>query len=271
MRFTRLSATPFQLDTLPSELPSDADLSAPTAGSGTWVSAPGASLDRGVTVYVHGGGFQFANPDVERVMAYRLSQATGRPVMAVDYRLAPAHRYPAALDDVVAAYRSLTVPASKVILAGESAGGTLVLSALLVLKEAGDPLRGGALVVSPQTDMTLSSPSIEANDGLDVVNRFVLDHVRTQYLDGAAPDRAPQSPLHGDLRGLPPLLLLAGEREVMLDDARRFAEAASDAGVDVELDVYENMTHAFHAAILPGDPPPVAATLMERISRWSDR
>ncbi|WP_245790017.1 alpha/beta hydrolase fold domain-containing protein [Streptosporangium canum] len=82
-----------------------------------------------------------------------------------------------------------------------SAGATLVLSALLVLKQAGDALPAAALAISPQTDLTLSSPSIDANDGQDVVNRAVLDHVRTQYLAGAQPDAAPQSPLHGDLRG----------------------------------------------------------------------
>ncbi|MBN6057659.1 alpha/beta hydrolase, partial [Nonomuraea sp. RK-328] len=265
----------------PPALPADADLTAllPHTGGvpGTWVTAPrkppaAAAAARGVTVYAHGGGFEYTNPHLEHVMAYRLSEATGRPVLAVDYRLAPAHRYPAALDDVVTAYRSLLaqgVPASRIVLAGESAGATLVLSALLVLKQAGDALPAGALAVSPQTDLTLSSPSIDANDGRDVVDRAVLDHVRTQYLAGARPDQGPQSPLHGDLRGLPPLLVVAGSREVLLDDARRFAEAVSDAAGTVSLDIYDDMPHAFHASVLGADPLPAAVTFLARVGEWS--
>ncbi|MFC7599980.1 alpha/beta hydrolase [Streptosporangium amethystogenes subsp. fukuiense] len=264
-------------------LPADADLTPvlPHTGgiSGAWVSAPRhpaglVATETGVTVYLHGGGFEYKNPHMEQVMAYRLSRATGRPVLAVDYRLAPAHPYPAALDDLVTAYRSLLdqdVPASRIILAGESAGGTLLLSALLVLKEAGDPLPAGAVAVSPQTDLTLSSPSIDANDGQDFVNRAVLDHVRTQYLAGAQPGRAPQSPLHGELDGLPPLLLAVGSKEVMLDDARRFAEAASAAGGNVCLDIYDGMPHAFHATVLSATPLPVATTLLRRVTEWVDQ
>ncbi|MFC5818161.1 alpha/beta hydrolase [Nonomuraea harbinensis] len=261
----------------PPVLPADADRAALLPHTGgvptTWVTAPRSpTAEAGVTVYVHGGGFEYTNPHLEQIMAYRLSQATDRPVLAVDYRLAPAHRYPAALDDVVTVYRSLLaqdVPASRIILAGESAGATLVLSALLVLKEAGDALPAGALAVSPQTDLTLSSPSIGANDGQDVVDRAVLDHVRTQYLAGARPDQGPQSPLHGDLRGLPPLLVVAGSKEVLLDDARRFAEAVSDAAGTVSLDIYDGMPHAFHACVLGADPLPTAVTLLRRTAEWS--
>ncbi|SNS55061.1 virginiamycin B lyase [Streptosporangium subroseum] len=268
------------LQSRPPVLPADADLTpvlSHTGGiPGAWVGAPRrpagqAVIEMGVTIYVHGGGFEYKNPHLEQVMAYRLSQATGRPVLAVDYRLAPAHPYPAALDDVVAAYRSLLdqdVPASRIILAGESAGGTLLLSALLVLKQAGDPLPAAALAISPQTDLTLSSPSIDANDGQDFVNRAVLDHVRTQYLAGVRPDRAPQSPLHGELRGLPPILLAVGSKEVMLDDARRFAEAVSAAGGDVRLDIYDGMPHAFHATVLLPTPLSIATTLLRRIAAW---
>lgn len=257
----------------PPALPADADLTpAVPYPNGTWVSHPAAGT--GVTLYVHGGGFEYTNPHLEQVMAYRLSEATGRPVMAVDYRLAPAHRYPAALDDVVAAYRGLLaqgVPAAQIILSGESAGATLVLSALLVLKEAGDPLPAGAVAISPQTDMTLAGPSIDTNDGQDVVNRAVLDHVRTQYLAGAAPDQAPQSPLYGKLNGLPPLLIAVGSREVLLDDSCRFADAATSAGVRVELDVYEGMPHAFHIVMLSPTPLPTATTLIQRLTEWTNR
>ncbi|WP_219414348.1 alpha/beta hydrolase fold domain-containing protein [Pseudonocardia nigra] len=139
--------------TNPPVLDADADLSTPldrTGGvPGTWVRArpgPRPVTDTGVTLYVHGGGFAHSNPPMERIMAHRLSLATGRPAFAVDYRLAPAHPFPAAVEDVVAVHRSLLeqgVPASRILFAGESAGGTLALSALLVLAAAGDPLPAG--------------------------------------------------------------------------------------------------------------------------------
>ncbi len=239
---------------------------------GQWVSAAGGSAaEDGVTLYVHGGGFEHTQPTLESLMACRLSEATRRPAFRVDQRLAPDHPYPAALDDVVAVYRSLLeqgVPADRIMVCGESSGGTLVLSALLALRQAGDPLPGAAVAVSPLTDLTLSSRSLDIDDGRDVINRRVAEHVTAQYLAGARADQAPQSPLHGDLHGLPPLLLVAGTAEVLLDDTRRFAAAASAAGVDVTLDLYEGMPHAFHASAMAQDPPPIAMTFLRRLADW---
>ncbi|MEV3926071.1 alpha/beta hydrolase [Actinomadura coerulea] len=196
----------------------------PGAGGppGQWVNASEQSgTDAGVVLYVHGGGFAHTEPRAERLLGYHLSKATGRPVFAIDYRLAPAHPYPAALHDVLAAHDDLLARgAAEVVLFGESAGGTLVLSALLALKAARKPLPR-AVAVSPVTDLTLSSLSLKANDGQDLIDRAVLERVCAQYLAGARPDQAPQSPLHGDLAGLPGLLLVAGSREVLADDARR--------------------------------------------------
>lgn len=247
---------------------------------GTWITASRRPADRaeaagtGVTIYLHGGGFEYTDPHLEPIMACRLSQATGRPVLTVDYRLVPDHPYPAALDDALAAYRSLRdqgVPAARIILAGESAGATLALSTLLALKQAGERLPAGAVAISPQTDLTLSGPSVDANDGKDVVDRAVLDHVRTRYLAGARPDQAPQSPLHGELDGLPPLLLAVGADEVLLDDARRFAEAAASTGGNVRLDIYDHMPHVFHATVLPTPRLPIATTLLRRITEWIEQ
>jgi acetyl esterase/lipase len=259
------------------ELPADADLTPvfprPGGVSGQWVNASGRSAtDAGVVLYAHGGGFADTEPQAERLMAYWLSTATGRPVFAVDYRLAPAHPYPAAPDDVVAVYRSLLdrgAPASRCLLFGESAGATLVLSALLTLKETGQRMPAGAILVSPLTDLTLSSPSLTANDGLDTISRAALEKVIARYLAGARPDLAPQSPLHGDLGGLPALLLVAGSAEVLLDDARRFAAAATAAGTDVTLDVYDGMPHTFHLAMLSGTPLTTTTTFLRRLADWT--
>ncbi|OKI20015.1 hypothetical protein A6A08_23940 [Nocardiopsis sp. TSRI0078] len=225
-------------------------------------------------MYVHGGGFEYTNPGTERVMAHRLSRAAGRPALRVDYRLAPKHPFPAPVEDVAAVYRALLaqgVPASRIILAGESAGATLLLSALLVLKEEGTDLPAGAVPVSALTDLTMASPSLTENEGKDLLSGAATGHILPQYLAGAAPDRAPQSPLHGDLRGLPPLLLPVGGDELFLDDARRFAEAAAAAGTDARVDLYEGMPHAFHATVLVEDPPPTGRTFLARLREWTDR
>ncbi|WP_246083647.1 alpha/beta hydrolase [Nonomuraea diastatica] len=288
MQLAHVSITPearaavrSQLGTLFTDPPMlDADVTPvlPRTGGvpGVWVTAPDARPEAGVTIYVHGGGFSHSDPAMEKIMAYRLSQATGRPAFAVDYRLAPAHPYPAAVDDVVAVHRSLLaqdVPAGRILLAGESAGGTLLLSALLVLAEAGGPLPAGAVAVSPVTDFTDSSPSIRTNKGRDLVDPDIMGSIGEQYLAGARPDQAPQSPLYGDLRGLPPLLIVAGGDEVLLDDSRRFAEAASAAGVDTALDVYDGMPHAFHAVVLSPDDAhlPTATTFLRRVADWTAR
>jgi virginiamycin B lyase len=261
----------------PPPLPAGADLTAslPQAGGvpGQWVNTTGRPVaEAGVTLYVHGGGFERGSPELEQVMAYRLSAATGRAVWALDYRLAPAHPFPAAHDDVVTAYRSLLdhgVPASRALLFGESAGATLVLSALQTMRSQDMPWPSGVIAVSPITDFTLSSPSIDSPAREDMLSRPVLEHIITQYLDGAAPDQAPQSPLHGDLADLPPLLIPVGGDEALLDDARRLATAASAAGTLVTLEIYEGMPHAFHLSAMAQTPPQVAITFLDRLTAWT--
>jgi acetyl esterase/lipase len=201
----------------PPPLPASADLTPPLSQAdsvpGQWVNATERpAVEAGVTLYAHGGGFEHRNPEFEQVMAYRLSAATGRAAWAVDYRLAPAHPFPAALDDVVAAYQSLLdrgVPASRTVLFGESAGATLILSALHVMRSQDMPRPVGIVAVSPITDLTLSSPSVDSPAGEDMLSRPVLERITAQYLDGAAPDRAPQSPLHGDLADMSPIVRIS--------------------------------------------------------------
>ncbi|WP_405666750.1 alpha/beta hydrolase [Streptomyces sp. NBC_01166] len=256
-------------------LPADAGLDPVLPGSGgvtaVWVTAGGASVEEGVVLYVHGGGFEHRMPELMNLTAHRISRATARPVLVVHYRLAPAHPYPAPLDDVVAVYRSLLdqgVPAAKIVIFSESSGATLALSALLALKESGTALPAAVIANSAITDLTLSSPSIDANAPHDSgVDRALLTRLIGQYLGGARPDQAPQSPIHGDLHGLPPLLFTVGAAEALLDDTLRFARAASDAGTRVSVEVYEAMPHVFQVTVL-SERNPTGRRLLERFTEW---
>ncbi|HEY3688371.1 MAG TPA: alpha/beta hydrolase [Streptosporangiaceae bacterium] len=245
----------------------------PRTAPGRWVDASGRSAtEAGAVVYAHGGGFRHTEPGLELLMARRLSAAARRPVFAVDYRLTPAHHYPAPLDDVMSVYRDLLgqgVPASGILLFGESAGGTLVLSALLAMARDGLTPPAGAAAACPLTDLTLSSPSLTDPGGRDTADRTVLAGATADYLNGAPPDRAPQSPLHGDLAGLPPLLLAAGEADALADDARRFAAASEAAGTATVLDLYAAMPHVFHIAGLGPEPPRVPAEFWRRFAEWA--
>ncbi|KAF4405844.1 MULTISPECIES: alpha/beta hydrolase [Streptomyces] len=240
---------------------------------GAWVTAEGvrASAEAGVVLYVHGGGFGSRMPELISLMAHRLSRATSRPVFAVHYRLAPAHPYPEPLDDVVAVYGALLgqgVPAERIAVVGESSGGALTLSALLRFKESGTALPATVVTLSPVTDLTVSGPSVDSEATNDPgVDRAVLTHLIGQYLGGARPDRAPQSPVHGALDGLPPLLMVAGGAEALLDDTLRYAEAASAAGTKVAVEVYEGMPHAFHITALDDDNP-TGRTVLRRTADW---
>lgn len=268
-------------------LPPDADPSPVLPGSanlpgsadlpGVWVSAPGAALDNGVLLYVHGGGFEHRMPDLIRLFGYHLSRATGRPVFVVHYRLAPADPYPAPLDDVLTAYRGLLdqgVPAERVAVLGESSGAALSLSALLTLKDSGTPPPATVITFSAVTDMTLASPSIDDNTAEDLgVDRALLTRLTGQYLGDARRDAAPQSPIHGDLAGLPPLLMAVGSAEALRDDTLRFARAAAEAGTRVSVDLYEGMPHAFQILTLSdgdpdGDGDPNGRAMLERVAAW---
>ncbi|MEV4709047.1 alpha/beta hydrolase [Actinoplanes sp. NPDC049316] len=237
--------------------------------SGVVVRAENASDEAGHLIYVHGGGFEHRHAPLMNRAAYEFSRATGRPVLVVHYRLAPAHPYPQPLDDVLAAYRALVgsgVPAAKIIMLGESSGATLTLSMLLRLKETGEQLPAGVLTWSAVTDLAVTGASVDDSPN-DPVTRELLTRLIGRYLGGAPGDRAPQSPLYGDLAELPPLVMVVGGAEALRDDTLRFAEKASTAGTKVEVDVYEQMPHVFQTAILePGNA--LGRSLLDRIARW---
>lgn len=256
-------------------LPAEADLTPALPGTGglpgVWVTASGAAVENGVVLYVHGGGFEHRMSELMNFFAFLVSRATGRPVFVVHHRLAPANPYPAPLEDVLVAYRGLLdagVPAGRIAVLGESSGAALALSALLTCKETGTPLPAAGLTFSAVTDLTLSSPSIDTNAADDPgVDRALLTRLVGQYLGTARPDAAPQSPIHGDLAGLPPLLLSVGSAEALLDDTLRFGQAAAEAGTPVHVDLYEAMPHAFQITTLLDDNP-TGKTVLDRIASW---
>jgi epsilon-lactone hydrolase len=199
-------------------------------------------------VYLHGGGWTIGGLDSHDRMCRRLAEGSGAAVLAIDYRLAPEHPFPAQLDDALAAYRWLLesgVDPMKVVVAGESAGGGLTLSLLLTLREKGLPLPAAAVCVSPWTDLEMRGESMTTNARFDYISREVLRVFAGRFV-GARDLRNPlANAQHADLRGLPPMLILAGGAEVLLDDARALAARAREAGVDVTLEIEPDMVHAW--------------------------
>ncbi|HEU4328239.1 MAG TPA: alpha/beta hydrolase [Roseiflexaceae bacterium] len=203
-----------------------------------------------VLLYLHGGGFTSGSCVTHRPLAAHLSQAAMR-VLLLDYRLAPEHPLPAGLEDAVAAYRWLLaggVAPKRIALGGDSAGAALALGALLRLRDAGLPVPGAAVLLSPWLDLTLSGESIHTRAALDpLTTRAGLARAAELYLGGADPADPLASPLFGDLRGLPPLLIQSADHEVLLSDGVRLAERARRAGVDATLEVWDELWHVWHA------------------------
>ncbi len=199
-----------------------------------------------VLLNLHGGGFFMGSPASYRDRAMRLSFRLDAEVFVPGYRLAPEHPYPAALEDALAAFRHLRAlrPRSPIFVTGDSAGGGLALSLLVKLREVGLPMPAGAILLSPWADLTTSGNSVESNRGRDLwFSRRHLELWARYYVGQANASSPSLSPVFADLSGLPPLLLLAGEHELLLDDARRVHKAASRAGVDSRILVGEGMQH----------------------------
>jgi monoterpene epsilon-lactone hydrolase len=205
-----------------------------------------AATARCVVIHLHGGAYLFGSPASYRNRAMRLSFRLEAEVFVPDYRLAPEHPFPAALEDALFAYQYVRAlrPGLPLFLTGDSAGGGLALSLMVRLRELGAQLPTGAVLLSPWTDLSASGPSVDENDGKDLwLTRAHLARWARYYL-GNADARAPLvSPLFADLAGLPPLLLLAGEHEVLRDDAARVAARARVAGSDARLLLGGGMQH----------------------------
>jgi monoterpene epsilon-lactone hydrolase len=228
-------------------LPADAEVEEVDAGGvpALWVSAPGTSRNN-VVLALHGGGFCMGTARGYDEFAYRISQAADARVLVVDYRLAPEHPFPAALDDTVAAYRWVRQQgAERVALVGDSAGGGLVVSALVQLRDEGDAMPAAGVAMSPLADLAGESPSLTERAHLDPLPAIALvQNFGGAYLAGRDPKDTPlASPLHADLAGLPPLSILVGTDEGLHDDAVRLADKVRAAGGEVELEIGEGMVH----------------------------
>ena len=214
---------------------------------GEWLTP--AEAGPGVVLYMHGGGYVSCSPTTHRPIAAALARGAGRRVFSLDYRLAPEHRYPAALDDAVAAYEWLLgtgLPPESVSLAGDSAGGGLVLGTLLRLRDAGRALPACAVCFSPWTDLAGTGESIAGNDGRCQMFRPAnIGEFASAYLGGASPLDPYASPVYADLGRLPPVLLQVGSTELLLDDSRRVHAKILETGGRSELEVYEDIFHCW--------------------------
>jgi len=217
---------------------------------GEWSTAPGSDGSR-VLLFLHGGGYCSGSIKSHRRMASEAGRAARVRTLAIGYRLAPEHPFPAALDDAVAAWHFLRhqgIAAEHIALGGDSAGGGLSLAVVSRLHEAREDLPGCLWLVSPWTDLTMSGSTLVIKDAEDpIIHKGYLCELAEAYLGGATDHKDPRvSPLFAELSGMPPMLIQVGSAETLLDDAIRLAKAAGEADVPVRLEIWSHMIHAWH-------------------------
>lgn len=214
-----------------------------------WMRLERPHKRRRVILYCHGGGYTSGGLGFSKVLASKLTRATGLDVLAFDYRLAPEHPYPAAVEDAQAAWDHLMrlgFGARDVVLAGDSAGGNMALVLCLRLRAEGRMLPGALLLMSPWTDMTCSGESLTERADIDpVLTPEYIYAVREAYAGGLDPAQPELSPLLADLAGFPPTLIQVGTHEILFSDAERLAERMNAAGTECRLEVWEGMWHDF--------------------------
>ncbi len=221
-----------------------------------WISTPGASENR-TLFYLHGGGYNIGSLNTHRDMVSRLARAAEARALSVEYRLAPEHPHPAALEDSAAAYRGLLsqgADPSRIVVGGDSAGGGLTIATLIALRDASVPPPAAAVCLSPWTDLAATGESMTTKADVDpIVAEQGIKVMASNYAAGADLREPLISPLYADLEGLPPMLIQVGTAEVLLDDSTRFVDRARDAGVHIVFEPWEDMIHVwqFFAAMLP--------------------
>ncbi len=213
-----------------------------------WITAPGAHTNRAI-LYLHGGGYVIGSINTHRALAASLSRSAEARVLLIDYRLAPEHAHPAAVDDAVASYRWLLkqgLSPQRVAIAGDSAGGGLTVATLVALRDAGEKLPACGACLSPWVDLEGLGESMTRLADVDpIVKKDGLLELAALYLGGKSARTPLAAPLYADFSGLPPLLVVVGTRETLLDDASRLAERARKAGVDVTYEAAEGMIHVW--------------------------
>jgi phosphinothricin tripeptide acetyl hydrolase len=223
---------------------------------GEWLEPRGALPERAV-LYLHGGSYICGSVNSHRSLAGHIAVAAGARVLIIDYRMAPEHPHPAAVEDALAAYTYILkdgFQAGHVAVAGDSAGGGLTLALLLALRDGRGPLPGAAACLSPWTDLAFTGQSWKTKAKADLmIHDYKEQAFAKMYLRGADARTPLASPLYADLKGLPPLLVQVGTDEVLLSDSTDFAEKARAAGVDVTIEVWEHMQHVwqFAAGFIP--------------------
>ncbi|MDA2979228.1 MAG: alpha/beta hydrolase [Actinomycetota bacterium] len=228
----------------------------------------GATKDAAIILYFHGGGYVFGNPGTHRQHVARLVHATGTTAIAPRYRLAPKHKYPAALDDAANAYRALIasgISPSEIVVSGDSAGGGLALAMLLRLRDAGEDMPSGAILFSPYADLEHTAYTIEANANTDYLPASELSVPNTTYANPSQLRDPYVSPVYASLTGLPPMLIFAGGAEMILDDSVRLKANAERDGVDMTLSIEPEMMHVWQA-LVPWEP--AAARSLETATEW---
>lgn len=208
--------------------------------------------------YLHGGGYVACSPKTHRGFTVNLSRAAQAKVLALDYRLAPENKFPAAVEDAVAGYRILLEKVqspTQIVIGGDSAGGGLVVATLIAIRERGLPMPAAAFLLSPWTDLAATGDSIVTNDPVDpMLSGKLVGKLAALYYGEASPTDPLVSPLYGDLTGLPPLLIYVSDTEVLLDDSRRLAERARQHGVKVDLQVWSKLPHVWPIFVALGIP-----------------
>ena len=248
-----LAARRERLDSFGSLYPLEPDVTVtPVTANGVpseWSSTPGADSSRAI-LYLHGGAFAAGSVTSHRLLVTALGRAAGARTLAVDYRRAPEHPFPAALDDTLAAYRFLLAEGfapKNLAIAGDSAGGALTMGALLALRDAGEPLPGAAFVIAPWVDLANRGETYASKAEADpIISKPYLDELAASYLAGADPIPRLASPLGGDFRGLPPVLIQVGSSETLLSDSIALAGQLGEADVAVTLEVWPHMVHVWH-------------------------
>jgi epsilon-lactone hydrolase len=212
-----------------------------------WIEANNSKA--GVILYLHGGAYALGSINSHREFLSRLALFTQIKILAINYRLAPEHPFPAALEDALTAYHYLLTQGfdpSQVIIAGDSAGGGLTLAALISLRDAGEKLPAGAFCISPWVDLSFPDPFSKKTAKPDpILSSKILEGYAKYYAGNTEPTNPLISPIYADLRGLPPLLIHVGENEILLDESIRFSEKARQAGVIITLVTWEGMFHVF--------------------------